>query len=179
MKKILFAASAGLYCLVISCNDKPPAVESNNNSKTYKNLEASRAVSKAFESGDVSGIDSAVAANFVDHTDRGDMGRDSLKAMIKMVHATNKDMKMEVIKELADDDYVFTWMRFTGTSDGTMPGGPPVGPYKMTAIETVKFVDGKAVEHWEFMEPREMMKMMPPPPPAPDSKAKKDAPKKK
>jgi len=173
MKKILFAASAGLYCLIISCNDKPPAVESNNNSKTYKNLEASRAVSKAFESGDVSEIDSVVAANFVDHTHRGDVGRDSLKAMIKMAHATNKDMKMEVIKELADDDYVFTWMRFTGTSDGTMM---PAGPYNMTAIQSVKFADGKAVEHWEFMEPREMMKMMPPPP----APTKKDAaPKKK
>ena len=169
MKKILFAASAGLYCLIISCNDKPPAVESNNNSKTYKNLEASRAVSKAFESGDVSGIDSAVAANFVDHTTRGDMGRDSLKAMIKMVHATNKDVKMEVIKELADDDYVFTWMRFTGTSDGTMM---PVGPYNMTGLQVVRCDDGKIVEHWEFMEPREMMKMMPPPPP-PAAKPKK------
>jgi len=175
MKKILFAASAGLYCLVISCNDKPPVVESNNNSKTYKNLEASRAVTKAFESGDVSGIDSAVAANFVDHTERGDMGRDSLKAMIKVAYATNKDMKMEVIKELADDDYVFTWMRLTGTSDGTMM---PAGPVNMTAIQAVKFADGKAIEHWEFMERREMMKMMPPP--APDNKAKKDAaPKKK
>jgi len=176
MKKLLFAASAGLYCLIISCNDKAPVVESDNNSKTSKNLEASRTVTKAFESGDVSAIDSVVAANFVDHTDRGDVGRDSLKAGIKMVHASNKDMKMEVIKELADDDFVFTWMRFTGTSDGTMM---PAGPYNMTAIQAVKFADGKAVEHWEFMEPREVMKMMPPQP-APDSKAKKEAaPKKK
>jgi predicted SnoaL-like aldol condensation-catalyzing enzyme len=163
MKNFLFATIAGSF-LLASCNDKPPVEESKNNSKTFKNLEASRAVSKALGSGDVTGIDSAVSANFVDHTDRGDVGRDSLKAMIKMVNATNKDMKMDVIKEIGDDDYVFTWMRFTGTSDGTMM---PAGPYNMTGLQVVRCEDGKIVEHWEFMEPRQMMKMMPPPAPAP------------
>jgi predicted SnoaL-like aldol condensation-catalyzing enzyme len=41
----------------------------------------------------------------------------------------------------------------------------------MTAIEVVRFKDGKAVEHWSFMEPREMMKMMAQQPPA-DKKKK-------
>jgi predicted SnoaL-like aldol condensation-catalyzing enzyme len=85
------------------------------------------------------------------------MNRDSLKAMIRMVKSTNEDMKMEIIKELADDDYVFSWMRFTGTSSGAMM---PAGPYDMKAIQAVRFRDGKAVEHWEFMEMRDMMKMM-------------------
>ena len=75
-----------------------------------------------------------------------------------MWHGASKDAKAEIIKELADDDYVFSWMRFTGSSDGSM--GMPAGPYDMTSIEVVKFKDGKAVEHWGFMEPREMMKMM-------------------
>ena len=65
---------------------------------------------------------------------------------------------LEIIKELADDEYVFSWMRFTGSSDGSM--GMPAGPYDMKSIEVVRFKDGKAVEHWGFMEPREMMKMM-------------------
>lgn len=68
---------------------------------------------------------------------------------------------MELIKELADDEYVFSLMRFTGTSDGAMM---PAGPYDMQALQVVRFKDGKAVEHWEYMEPREMMKMMPPQP---------------
>lgn len=126
--------------------------------KARKNLEASHVISDAFGSGDPSKIDSVVAEDFVDHTDRGDMNRDSLKSMIRMVRSANEDMKMEVIKELADDDYVFTWMRFTGTSNGTMM---PAGPYDMKAAQVVRFRDGKAVEHWEFMEVRDMMKMMP------------------
>ncbi len=159
MKKILFAAFAGLLCFFISCSSKDAGSKMSDTAK--KNLEASHVVSDAFTTGDVSKIDDVIASDFVDHTDRGDMGRDSLKAMIKMMHSATADMKTEIIKELADDEYVMSWMRFTGTSDGSL--GMPKGPYSMTAIETVRFKDGKAVEHWGFMEPREMMKMMPQP----------------
>ncbi|MGZ8525629.1 MAG: ester cyclase, partial [Chitinophagaceae bacterium] len=140
-----------------SCNNK--AGDGNKMSEqTEKNIAASHVVSDAFGSGDISKIDSAVASDFVDHTERGDMGRDSLKAIIKMWHGASKDTKTEIIKELADDEYVFSWMRFTGSSDGSM--GMPAGPYDMRSIEVIRFKDGKAVEHWGFMEPREMMKMM-------------------
>ena len=100
-----------------------------------------------------------VADDFIDHTDRGDkIGRDSLKAMVNWVHANMKDAKTETVREMAEGDYVFSWMRYTGTSDGTM--GMPNGPYDMNAIEVAKFKDGKAVEHWNFMEIRDAMKMM-------------------
>ncbi len=164
MKKYLFAVSSGLFLLCMSCNNPAGDTKTGDNKmseQAEKNLAASHIVSDAFGSGDVSKIDSAVASDFVDHTHMGDVGRDSLKAMIKMVHATNKDMKMEIVKELADDEYVFSLMRFSGTSDGTMM---PKGPYDMQALQVVKFRDGKAIEHWEYMETREMMKMMPPQP---------------
>jgi len=167
MKKIPSIFAAILLCCFISCNNEKTASETkDDNSAVKKNLEASHIVSKAFETGDPSMIDSAVASDFVDHTDMGDKNRDSLKAMISMMHKTFPDMKMELIKELADNDYVFSLMRFTGTSEGQM--GIPKGPYDMQAIEVVRFRDGKAVEHWEYMEPREMMKMMPQPKPADD-----------
>jgi predicted SnoaL-like aldol condensation-catalyzing enzyme len=38
--------------------------------------------------------------------------------------------------------------------------GMPKGPFDMTAIELAKFKDGKAVEHWSFMQIQDMMKMM-------------------
>ncbi len=164
MKKILSLFAAGVLCSCLSCNnpktsDEKMVGETKDSSMAQKNLSASHVVIKAFETGDVSGIDDVIASDFVDHTERGDMGRDSLKAMITAMHATNQDMKAEVIKELADDEYAMSWMRFKGTSDGSM--GMPKGPYDMTSIEVVRFKDGKAVEHWGFMEPREMMKMMP------------------
>ncbi len=61
--------------------------------------------------------------------------------------------------EVADDDYVFSWMHYTGTSDGAM--GMPKGPYSMNVIEVSKFKDGKATEHRGFVDMKEMMKVMP------------------
>src|SRR5688572_32932550 len=161
MKKIFLSLITGLVFLVISCNDKTAGTSTGLSTQAQKNLDASRAISKAFETGDVSGIDSVVASDFVDHTaDRGDVGRDSLKAMMVMVNQAFPDSKMEVLKEFADDDYVYTHMRISGTSNGAM--GMPVGPYDMRAIQVTKFKDAKAVEHWEYMEMGDMMKMMPP-----------------
>ena len=163
MKQLLSLMSMLALCCCISCNDEKTAGETNN-SEEKTNLEASRAIGNAFGSGDVSKIDSLVAEDFIDHTDRGDKkGRDSLKAMIKYVNATNKDMKMETIKEAADGDYVFAWLRYKGTTDGSM--GMPAGPYDFSAIEVSRYKGGKAVEHWSFMQPSDMMKMMPAPAP--------------
>ena len=165
MKTILIAAFAGVLCTCISCESKTESTTSDNTNKEMeqKNIDASNAISKAFETGDASIIDSVVADDFVDHTDMGDKkGRDSLKAMVNMVHTNFKDMKTENIRDVADGDYVYSWKRYSGTSDGSM--GMPKGPYSMSTIELGKFKDGKAVEHWSFVEMRDMMKMMAPQP---------------
>jgi len=149
--------AAGCIFLLASCNSEKKT-ETTETTAAKKNLESAQTIAKAFQTGDVSMVDSVVAADFVDHTDRGDViGRDSLKSIIKMVQ--NMQMKMSVIKEMANETHVFQWLHFTGTSDGKM--GMPAGPYDFTEIELVRFQDGKAVEHWALMEPRAMMKMMP------------------
>lgn len=167
MKKILFPIAFGLLFICVSCNEQ----KSGLSATAQKNLKAFHAVDTAFQTGDISRIDEVVASDFVDHTEKGNMGRDSLKVMITRMRSAGT-MKSEVKKEFADDEYVMAWMRWTGNSNGSMEG-MPAGPYDMTAIEVVRFKDGKAVEHWAFMEPREMMKMMgaaqQPPPPAPTS----------
>ena len=158
MKKIFFAALAACF-ICLSCSNN--GTSNKGNGMREKNLASSDAVSKAFETGDVSKIDGAVSPDFVDHTDQGDKkGPDSLKAGITMMHSMFKDMKMEKVKELADDEYVFSWMHYSGTSDGAM--GMPKGPFSMNAVEVVKFKDGKATEHWSFGNMQEMMKMMAP-----------------
>jgi predicted SnoaL-like aldol condensation-catalyzing enzyme len=164
MKKIIFAAFASVLCMCISCNtDTKATVDTKDNLQEQKNTAAANVVTKAFQTGDVSGVDSVVADDFVDHTDRGDVkGKDSLKSYITTMHSTFKDMKIETLNSAANGDYVYDYTRYTGTSDGSM--GMPKGPYDMTAIELVKFRDGKAVEHWGFMQVQDMMKMMAPQP---------------
>ena len=141
-----------------SCNMK------TDNAVAQKNLAAADSIGNAFQTGNASSLDSVVSDDFVDHTDMGDKkGRDSLKAMVNFIHSNMKDMKTEKVGEVADGDYVYSWNRYSGTSDGSM--GMPKGPYNMGFIELTKFKDGKAVEHWAFIDSRDMMKMMPPPPP--------------
>ncbi|MEO8412004.1 MAG: ester cyclase [Ginsengibacter sp.] len=162
MKQIFFMVFAVLLC--ISCNNNPLSMtgDTGKDSTVQKNLEAFDAVIQTFQTGDASKIDNVVAADFVDHTESGDKGRDSLKAEIVMMHDKFPNMKTEVINETAGDDYVYGWMRYSGTSDGGM--GMPKGPFNMTGIELVKFKDGKATEHWYFMQPQDMMNMMGPQP---------------
>ncbi len=162
MKTILFAAFAGLLFTYTSCDSKTESTTSDNNNQAQeqRNMAASDVVMKAFQTGEVSGIDSVISDDFIDHTDRGDKkGRDSLKAMVNFVHSNFKDMKFDKVRDVADGDYVYSWVNYSGTSDGTM--GMPKGPYKMGTIELSKFKDGKAVEHWSFVDMQDMMKMMP------------------
>ncbi len=173
MKKFLFILFAATICFLTACNEKAATTEGMSDA-ARKNLDAFRAVDTAFQTGDLSRIDSVVASDFVDHTPKGDMGRDSLKAMITMMKNAGT-MKSETKKVFADDEYVMAWMRWTGTSDGSLPD-MPAGPYDMSGIEVVRFKDGKAVEHWAFMDARDLMKMMgqqmPAPSPTSTDKAK-------
>ena len=162
MKK-LFITSAALLFVCVSCNQASTSsvIESdNNNSAVQKNIDAGHVVNKAIETGDVSALDSVLADDAVDHAgENGDIkGKDSIKSELAKIHTMFPDMKMETVKEVADEDYLFQWMRFTGTSNGSM--GMPAGPFDINAVEVTRFSNGKASEHWEFMQPADMMKMM-------------------
>ena len=74
-----------------------------------------------------------------------------------MMHDSFPDMKMDLINAAAAGDYVYAQMRFSGNSNGSM--GMSKGPYDMHMIEVSKYKDGKAVEHWSYMEMRDVMKM--------------------
>lgn len=161
MKKIVFTALAGL--LLLSCNNKDEA-DDKADGQAEKNLEASHAINKAIETGDVSNLDKYIAADAVDHAGMmGDVkGLDSIKSHLAVIHTMADEMKMTIIKELADDEYVFQWMKISGVTK-TPDMGAPVGTrFDMNALQVSKYKDGKATEHWEFMLPKEVMGMTAP-----------------
>ena len=161
MKRIHFAIFAGLSCFFISCNENKTS-ETKSTSNGDKNLASAHAVNKAIETGDVSKLGDYIATDGVDHAGpKGDIkGLDSIKAMLGKIHTMATGMQMSTTKELADDEYVFQWMHFSGTSASAEMGLPPGTKFDMSAIEVSKFKDGKSTEHWEFMQPSDMMKMM-------------------
>ena len=159
MKRLTFIVCIAISTFLISCNNESASI-SGNSSEEQKNISADSIIGEAFRTGDVSKIDSVVAPDFVDHSDMGEMNRDSLKSMINMIHTKMADMKMEKVRIAADGDHVYSWMKYTGTSDegGMMPKGQH---YNMNVIELTRFKDGKAVEHWAFLDMRDMKQFMP------------------
>jgi predicted ester cyclase len=158
MKKILSIAGIALFGFITSCQDS-----GGLSAKAKKNLEANHGIIKAFDTKDFSKLEDYMAEDFVDHAgETGPIkGLANARAEFEKMVAHMEPGKTEIILELANDDYVMSWLRFTGTLKEDMMGKKAGERYDMEAIELSKYKDGKAIEHWTFIQPAEMMKMMP------------------
>ena len=167
MKKLPFILITGCLFFIVSCSSKKE--DGGMSATTKKNLEASHGITKCFDSKDFSKLGDFIAEDCIDHS--GENGEIKGLANMKTEYAKMLDgfenSKTEIIKELADDEYVMTWQRYSGTLKTDNMGMKAGDKYVTSAIEVSKFKDGKAVEHWTMMEPAEVMKMMGTPPPPP------------
>jgi len=165
MKKLVFAFLAIAICTVIvSCNEQT----AGTSDKAKKNQAANQAILKMFESGDFSKVSDYIATDAVDHSGpRGEVkGLDSIKAMFQYFASTMSNTKVEVVKELADDDYVMSWIKqsWTAKTDDPMMGLKAGDKGNMQGVDVTKYNDdGKVIEHWGFISMADMMKMMPQP----------------
>ena len=58
-------------------------------------------------------------------------------------------------------DYLFTLARLTGTTTANPGMGmPPNKKMDLKSVDVVKVKNGKATDHWQFVDPKEMMEMM-------------------
>jgi predicted SnoaL-like aldol condensation-catalyzing enzyme len=151
MKKIMMLFLTAGTLFLFSCSGG-----GGLSAKAKKNKEVNTAIMKAYESGDFSKMGDYLAADAVDHGgETGDVkGLENIVSEMKKYRAMMPDMKSTIIHEMADDEYVTTWASFTGTMNGKKT--------TMTSVDISKFKDGKAVEHWVFMDPKEMAAMMAP-----------------
>ena len=159
MKKILLVCLAAGSIFFVSCNSG-----GGMSATAKKNLEVNDAIMKAYEAGDFTKMGDYIAADAVDHGgETGDIkGLDNIVSEMKRYRTMMPNMKVEMTRSLADDEYVYTWGKMTGTMNGKT--------VTMSSVDVSKFKDGKAVEHWVYMDPKEMMQMMPPAPaPATDT----------
>jgi len=158
MKKLL------LFACIFGSTYFFPSCQSNGGMSTTarKNLETAQAVAKMFESGDFSKAGDYIAADAVDHAGmNGDVkGLDSIKASFVQMTGMMTDMKNEIVKELADDEYTFQWMKQSSTMKMDAMGMKAGSRNSFDAIEVSKFKDGKISEHWSFLSSADMSKMM-------------------
>lgn len=164
MKKMLFIPVIAFCLFLASCASNSGGLSP----AAQKNLDANHGVQKAFETKDFSKLGDYIAEDAIDHAgEKGDVkGLSNLKSEFEKMAAMTENDKMEVVKELADDEYVMSWSRYSGKMKTEGMGMKPGDAFNMGAIEVTKFKDGKAIEHWSFMDMADMMKMMPPMPPA-------------
>jgi predicted SnoaL-like aldol condensation-catalyzing enzyme len=163
MKNIFLLLSVAVCSTFISCNGG-----GGMSATAKKNLEVNDAITKAYEAGDFSKMSDYITADAVDHgSEKGDVkGLENIVSQMKLYREQMPDMKATMTRSLADDEYVFTWATMSGTMGGKST--------QMSSIDVSKFKDGKAVEHWIYMDPKDMMKITPPmPPPAVDTMSTK------
>lgn len=165
MKKLLFIISAVFFCFLISCSSKK---EGGMSATAKKNMETNEAIVKMFETGDLSKIGDYIANDAIDHAGpKGDIvGLDSIKAYFNLMGQMMTNMKNEIIKTVADDEYVMCWLKGSGTAKVDLPDWNMKAGDSHTgnSVEVARFKDGKVAEHWSFVDAMEMMKMMAPPP---------------
>lgn len=152
----LFAITA---LVLVSCTAKQ---DGGMSATAKKNMEANKAVAECIQKGDFSKLGDYIADDAVDHAGASGetKGLAAIKADLEAMSGSMSDMKYDIIKELADDEYAMMWMHMTGTMKSDMMGMKAGQKVDSRAIELSRFKDGKMVEHWTFMEPAEMMKMM-------------------
>ncbi len=163
MKKLFFTSIAFLL-LLASCKDTPKnEVTTTTVSTTAATNKAnSNAVYRAIETGDVSRLDSVIDVDIIDHTDRGIVrGLDTVKKMLGNMHNHFSNLKMETIANATDGDYNLVLVRMTGTPTDNTMGMPANKAIDMMSVDVVKTNSaGKATEHWYYVDPADMMKMM-------------------
>ncbi|HEX6334574.1 MAG TPA: nuclear transport factor 2 family protein [Flavisolibacter sp.] len=167
MKRFLFACT--VLVALISCNDASVAgaSEDNDHAKIAEsNAEKTKAVYRAIETGDVSGMDSLFSSDVVDHN--GGMngedvkGLDSVKALLARIHNYFDGLKIEMLHHAtsADGQYHYSTSRMTGKAKEN-PWGMPVGmDMDDTSVDVIKMKDGKCTDHWGFMSMGDMHEMM-------------------
>ncbi|MEP6712343.1 MAG: ester cyclase [Ferruginibacter sp.] len=161
MKKLFYVPAAFLL-LLTSCKNASKTEMSTSTTSMESNKANSKTVYSAIETGDVGKLDSVIDVNFVDHMEGREVkGIDSVKKMIGDIHNHFSNLKMDLIANGTDGDYSMALVRMTGTPTDGMMGFPANKPIDMMSVDVVKTNSaGKAVEHWAFVDPQDMMNMM-------------------
>jgi predicted ester cyclase len=164
MKQHLSIALTAILFLVMACRSggNTPAAQKTDDA-AQRNLLAAAAINTAMETGDVSNLGDYIAPDAINHSvEHGDIrGLDSIKAFFSPTHrlAAN-DLKFNVVKELADSEYAFQWLRLTGTAVTVDMGVPIGGKFDLPLVSVYKFQHGKVTEQWYYLQLADIMKMI-------------------
>jgi steroid delta-isomerase-like uncharacterized protein len=129
-----------------------------------KNMAAmKRFYEEVVNKGNLKLIDELVAAEFVDHEEFPGMkpGIEGLKEFFAMFRAAFPDLHFQVNDMVAKGDKVWAYITIHGTQKGQFMDMAATGKkIEVKGFDIVRFVNGKAVEHWGLTDSMTMMQQL-------------------
>ena len=123
-----------------------------------------RAIFEMFNTGDLSELENLASADFVDHQKPPEItstGLQAVRDMLAMYRTSMPDVHQEWISSATSGDLTFIHFRLTGTNTGPWGEMPATGKaMDVHGVDVIRFQDGKAVEHWGYMEEMKMMEQL-------------------
>ena len=122
-----------------------------------------RVYDEVINGGNVALIDELVAADFIEHEEFPGLagGREGMKQFFTMMRTAFPDLRMAVDDLIAEGDKVVARTTMSGTHKGKFMGMDPSGKqFRVSAIDVIRFADGKAVEHWGLTDAAAMMEQI-------------------
>lgn len=114
---------------------------------------ARQVLEEAFNKGNMQVIDELVARNYVGHDPTAPQpikGPVGLKEMAAGYRAAFPDLKVTIMDQIVEGDWVATRWSAMGRHDGDLWGIGPTGKTAtITGVSFERVVDGKLVESWE------------------------------
>ena len=174
MKYLFSVCAAALLALgMVSCNKGGggnDAAMMRMDSIKKANIAGYMAVSDMIMSGKMDGMNKYIADNYNEHQMMPGQkpGLAGLKEMMSMMKTAYPDMKWTVNDIIADSNTIWAHFTMTGTNSGPMMGMPATNKkINVQGVDIIRLgADGKATDHWGYMEEQKMMMqlgMMPPP----------------
>jgi steroid delta-isomerase-like uncharacterized protein len=168
MKKLL-ALLVLAPVLLNSCMKKDAATASMDiamkaaDSSRNANIAGYNAVGQMFSTGKFDDMGKYIADNYIEHQLMPGQkpGLAGLKEMMTGFRAAFPDMKFTTNHITADSGSIWAHFTMTGTNTGSFMGMPATGKkINVDGIDLLKIVNGKAVEHWGYMDEHAMMQQL-------------------
>ncbi|MDZ7291744.1 MAG: ester cyclase [candidate division KSB1 bacterium] len=147
------------FCLVLTVlcasNASLAAGDEEKNAAAMK-----RFYEEVVNKGNLKLIDELVAAEFVEHEELPGMkpGREGVKEFFTMFRAAFPDLQFQVNDLVAKGDKVWAYITIRGTHKGQFMDMAATGKtIEVKGFDLIRFVNGKAAEHWGLTDSMTMM----------------------
>lgn len=148
--------------LVSSCSKAPSSGQpASSSGEDAGNKAIYERLMKAYRTNDKNVLEELIDEEFVSHNPDANVqgsGKEAWIATAALYVSANPDMASESMITIAEGDWVAGTAIVSATNTGEVAGGlKPTGQsWKATALDMIRFEDGKAVEHWGLIDAAKM-----------------------